>query len=136
MADIYDYSALLEEAYAQMPEKLMHRERFEIPKVDVLIEGNKTIFRNFKRMAEVFNRDLEFFSKFLSNELASPVRIDGERLIIQRRVLPDFLQKKVEKFATLYVICKECKRPDTTLIMHRGYKEIVCNACGARRVVK
>jgi len=131
-----EYAELLENLYANLPEKAKQRERFEVPKAEVSIEGNKTIFKNFMRIAEKLRRDPAFFSKFLSRELASPVEEDGQRLIIQRRVLPDLLQQKIEKFVKLYVICRECGKPDTRIVTIEGVKMLVCEACGARRVIR
>ncbi len=130
------YLEMLEHLYANLPEKAKSKERFEVPKAEVSIEGNRTIFKNFARIAEKLRRDLPFFSKFLSRELASPVEIDGQRLIIQRRVLPDLLQQKIEKFVKLYVICKECGKPDTRIVTVEGVKMLICEACGARRVIR
>jgi translation initiation factor 2 subunit 2 len=130
------YEEMLDELFRSLPDKRKASgERFEMPKVDVIIEGNKTIWRNFERISEILRRDKDFMAKYFSKELGAPVEIAGERLIIQRRVLPDLLQKKLEFFVKQYVLCWECKKIDTKIVTINGVKMLVCEACGARRAI-
>ena len=130
------YEAMLDELYAQLPEKVKHKERFEMPKVSMYVEGNRSIFKNFMAICQKIRRDPEMVAKFLSRELAAPVKIEGERLVIQRRLLKDLLQRKIEIFIKDYVLCWECGKPDTTIVNIEGVKMLVCEACGARRPVR
>ena len=128
---------MLDNVYSKLPEKVKSHERFEMPKADIMIEGkNKTIFRNFMSICEKLNRDPQFLAKYLSRELAAPVNIDGQRLIIQRRVAPDLLQKKLERFVKEYVLCWECGKPDTRIVTIEGVRMLICDACGARRAIR
>ena len=82
-------------------------------------------------------RDPSFIVKYLTKELAAPAEIQGERLVIQRRLSGDMVNKKLEEFVLKYVICKECRRPDTSINeAGHGNKVIVCESCGARRPVR
>lgn len=132
-----NYEDLLENAYKNVPEKLSSGERFEIPKLESFAEGNKTIVRNFGAAVDTIRRKREDVMKFLSKELAVPVNIDGDRLILQRKFFGDLINKKFEDYVTSYVICKQCKKPDTHIEeMGHGLRNIVCEACGARNPVK
>lgn len=131
------YEELLDEAYKQVPKKLSSGERFNIPKLEAFSEGNKTIVRNFGAAADALRRKREDIMKFLSKELAVPVNIDGDRLILQRKFFGDLINKKFEDYANTYVICKQCKKPDTSVQeMGHRLKNIVCEACGAINPVK
>lgn len=130
------YEEMLEDLYKKLPEKVMHKERFEMPKIDISIEKNKTIFRNFLPISQRIRREPEMFAKFLSKEVAAPVRREGKMLVIQRRINRNLLQKKVEIFIKDYVLCLECGKPDTKIANIEGIKMIVCEACGARRPVR
>ncbi len=131
-----DYETMLKELYANLPEKEKVESRFEIPKVTLFYEGNKTILPNFLALAERLRRKKEHLMKFLSKELASPCYLDGERLIIQRKVLPMLINKKIEEYVKDYVLCPICKRPDTKILDEGGIKMMVCEACGARNPVR
>ena len=134
--EMESYEEMLEELYSKLPEKVKKKERFEMPRVNAFIEGNKTIFKNFLSIAQLIRRDVEMFAKYLSRELASPVKIDGNRLIIQRRVNLQLLQRKVELFIKDYVLCWECGKPDTKIAVIEGVKMLICEACGARRPIR
>ena len=131
-----DYEKLLSDVYSNLPEKLTSTERFEMPRFDFFTEGNKTIVKNFKAVAEKIRREPSMIIKFMSKELAVPAEQQGERLILARRLGGDMLNSKLEDFVNKYVICKECKRPDTHIEDKQGYKMLVCESCGARASVK
>ncbi len=132
-----NYDRLLDSIYANLPEKVTRSERFEMPKFEFFSEGNKTIIRNYKAVVDKIRRQPEFLSKHLSKELAVPVEVQGERLILQRKLSGDILNKKLEEFVLKYVICKQCKRPDTHVQeMGHGLRQLVCESCGARMAIR
>ncbi|MEM4362013.1 MAG: translation initiation factor IF-2 subunit beta [Candidatus Anstonellales archaeon] len=131
-----EYEKMLEEAYAKLPEKKGSGERLEIPKVASFTEGNKTIVKNFRQICDVIRREPAMLSKYLSRELAAPVEMSGDRLIVQRKVLNDLIQSKVDVFIKEFVMCKECGKPDTHIETIMGVKTLICEACGARRPVR
>jgi len=132
-----EYEKILDSIYENLPKREAKAERFEMPKFDFFSEGNKTIIKNFKAVCDKIRRDQAMISKYLSKELAVPVEIKDERLILQRRLMGDMLNKKLEEFVTKYVICKECKKPDTHIeeVGHR-MRLLVCEACGARAGIR
>ena len=131
-----DYENLLDNVYTNLPDKIKSEERFETPKFDSFIEGNKTIIKNFEAVVSTLRREKDFLMKFLTKELAVPISIAGERLILQRKVQPTLLNKKLEEFVKEYVVCKICGKPDTNIQTSKGMKELVCEACGGRHSIK
>jgi translation initiation factor 2 subunit 2 len=132
------YAQLLDNIYKKLPEKAKGTgERFEMPRFEFFTEGNKTIVKNYKLVTDKIRRDPAFLSKYLSKELAVPVEMAGDRLILQRKLTGDIVNRKLEEFISKYVICKECNRPDTHIeeLGHR-VKELVCEACGARKAIR
>jgi translation initiation factor 2 subunit 2 len=131
-----EYEKMLDELYAKLHEKITHAERFEMPKFDYFVEGNKTIIKNFKAVCDKIRREPQLLIKYLTKELAVPAEMQGDRLILQRKMSGDILNKKLEDFVNMYVICKECKRPDTrTQEVGRGVRVLICESCGARKTV-
>ncbi|MFH0737675.1 MAG: translation initiation factor IF-2 subunit beta [Candidatus Micrarchaeota archaeon] len=133
-----DYDSLLDNIYKKLPEKSQGTgERFEMPRFEFFTEGNKTIIKNYKAVIDKIRRDPAFLSKYLSKELAVPVENQGERLILQRKLIGDMVNKKLEDFINKYVICKECNRPDTHIedLGHRN-RTLICEACGARKAIR
>ena len=131
------YEDLLDTAYKNVPEKLSSGERFEIPKLESFAEGTKTIVRNFGSAVDTIRRNRQEVMKFLSKELAVPVNMDGDRLILQRKFFGDLINKKFEDYVVSFVICKQCHKPDTHIEeMGHGLRMIVCEACGARNPAK
>ncbi|MBU0531941.1 translation initiation factor IF-2 subunit beta [Candidatus Micrarchaeota archaeon] len=132
-----EYEDLLDEIYSNLPKKQSTGERFEIPKFEYFTEGNKTIVKNFKAVAEKIRRDPQFISKFLTKELAVPAEQQGERLVLQRKLAGNILNKKLEEFIGKYVMCKQCNRPDTHIEeMGNRLRNLVCESCGAQAAIR
>ena len=132
------YDGLLDDIYKNLPEKAKHSgERFEPPRFEFFTEGNKTIVKNFGPVCDKLRRTKDMLSKYLSKELAVPVSIDGERLVLQRKLMGDTLGKKLEEFINKFVMCRVCMRPDTNIVeLGHGLKQLVCEACGAKNSVR
>lgn len=132
-----DYEKLLERGYAQIPAKTTSGERFEMPVVDSMIEGNKTIIKNFEFIADKLRRKPRLLAKFFAKELAAPTSLEGSRLTLQGKFTPKVLNDRLKLFVELYVLCKECGKPDTNIVEgEHGKKMLICEACGARAPVK
>jgi len=132
-----DYEKMLERAHASLPERVLRAERFEIPLVDSFVQGNKTIIRNFGFITQALRRKPEDFAKYLFKELATPGDMAGNTLILHSKFTDKALNERVKNFAEAFVLCKECRKPDTKLVeMERGVRMLVCEACGARSPVR
>ncbi|MBI5223672.1 translation initiation factor IF-2 subunit beta [Candidatus Micrarchaeota archaeon] len=132
-----DYEKLIDNVYTNLPEKLTKTERFEMPKFEFFTEGNKTIIKNFKVVSDKIRRDQQFVAKHFSKELAVPVEVAGDRLILQRKIMGDMLNKKLEEFVSKFVVCKQCNRPDTNIQeLGHGLKQLMCESCGARTPIR
>jgi len=126
---------LLEKAYKEV-KPVKSSERFEIPKVKGLIEGNKTIITNFSQICSALRRQPEHLSKFLLRELATPGVLQKERLILSRKVSMERIDEKIASYVEEFVLCKECKKPDTELIKQDNFMFLHCLACGAKHPVR
>ena len=132
-----DYDSLLERAWKEIPESKEAVERFENPKADVLIEGNKTIVRNFDLVCSTLRRKPVEVAKFLFKEMAMPGSVQGARLILIGKSTVKLLNEKIAYYSDTHVVCRECKKPDTHLEDHdRSVAMLVCEACGAKNPVR
>jgi translation initiation factor 2 subunit 2 len=127
-----EYEKLLEQAYKKIKPVHSKQGRFEVPEVDSRIQGNKTILANFSQIASYLRRRPEHIEKFLEKELAAPGKIEGDRLILTKKIPPKKLQEKIESYTRKYVICKECRKPDTELLKEGNFFFVHCLACGAK----
>ncbi len=130
------YEELLHSAFENLPKAAAGTERLEIPEPELLFQGTQTIVKNFSLVAKALRREPKHLLKFLSKELASPGSLDGERAVFQTKLSVRVLQQKIESYKTEFVICKECKRPDTDLVLQNRILQLKCQACGARSAVR
>jgi translation initiation factor 2 subunit 2 len=131
-----DYEKLLKKARKEIPESVLKTERFEIPKVEGHIEGNKTIINNFEQIANTLRRPVEHLLKYVLRELATPGEMRKGALIIGTKVGSARVNEKIERYTNEFVLCSECKKPDTKLIKEDRVTFLKCLACGAKHPVK
>ena len=131
-----DYEKMLEQGLKSLPESNSNGERFEMPKVKGHIEGNKTILTNFSQIASILHRESDHILKFLLKELATPGVFREKRLVLGRKISSKQINEKIEKYARIYVLCKDCQKPDTQLLREDKILMLKCTACGAKHPVR
>ncbi|MBI1968978.1 translation initiation factor IF-2 subunit beta [Candidatus Woesearchaeota archaeon] len=131
-----DYEALLRKAEEELPEQLGGSERFVLEKVRGHLEGNKTILSNIKKIAKDLGREPQHLLKYLLRELATPGKFSGELAIFGAKIPASIINNKIKKYASDFVYCSECSKPDTQLLEEKGITFLRCQACGAKRPVK
>ncbi|MFH1248658.1 MAG: translation initiation factor IF-2 subunit beta [archaeon] len=131
-----EYENLLDKLYSEVKPIKSSSERFEVPKVQGHVEGNKTIMKNINQICDIIRRDKNHFLKFLSRELASLAVTEEDRVIFNRKLAAQMVNEKIEKYVNEFVICPECKKPDTELIKQGEFMFLHCLACGAKHSVR
>lgn len=130
-----EYDELLKRAKKNLPE--MHTsKRFVMPQAIAFSDKRFTRIKNFLEIARTLRREPEHLAKFLFKELAVPGSIQNNELVLQGRIHRSMINSRIKDYVNEYVLCHECKRPDTTIQKDGKMVIIKCEACGAKRVVK
>jgi len=114
--------------------------RYTMPILRVKVEGRgkmiKTLLLNLPSVANDVFRSPEYLLKFFGFEFAAPTKIDAtERTNVkfivcgQRDV--NELEDALDKFIDGFVLCGECKNPETVLHVKKGSVSFRCKACGS-----
>jgi translation initiation factor 2 subunit 2 len=130
------YEQLLNNAYKNLKVVSSSGERFEIPKVTGQVSGKNTIITNMGSIASYIRRPIEHIAKFLMKELATPGEVEKDRLILKTKMNSSRVNEKIELYVREFVLCPECKKPDTEIITERGVKFKHCLACNAKNPIK
>lgn len=109
--------------------------RLEVPKVDLLWLGNRTIIRNYMEFPRVLRRDPSRLLMYLAKKLAVPASLDGERAILIGRRDERTITAVIEKYINERVKCPVCGSPDTDIVKEKRMEFLVCEACGGRSPV-
>ena len=72
----------------------------------------------------------------MQRELAIPGSVDGQRLILGRKINSVLINEKMTRYIDDFVLCKDCKKPDTQLIKEERILMLKCTACGAKHPIK
>lgn len=130
------YEQLLDKAYEKVKHVSVGSERFEIPSVSGQVSGNNTIITNIAAIASYIRRPIEHLAKFLQKELATSGKIENDRLVLKTKLNSQKVNEKIALYAKEFVICPECRKPDTEVVIEKGIKFKHCLACGARSPIK
>lgn len=130
------YEDLLEEAYKKVKIVETGSDRFQIPPVQGMVEGKNTIITNITQIADYIRRSVDHLGKFLQKELATSGKIEGQRLVLNTKVPSSKVNEKIQLYSKEFVLCNECKKPDTEIISEKGIKFKHCLACGAKSPVR
>ncbi len=130
-----NYDSMLDSLYSKLPEKAKEKSRFKMPEFQAFIEGSVTIVPNFVDVATDLRRDPKHLMKYLSKESATLANIENKRLVMKGKFREKLLNERLNKYAKEYVLCKECGKPDTSLIEQGENQFMRCEACGARSPV-
>lgn len=126
-----EYTKMLDRLYLSLPKEALSKERFEPPKIDALVQGNKTIFRNFGQIAKILNRPEKQMYKFFTKETGVSAVLEDGKMIFSGKFYTTQLEKIFGNYLEQYVLCHECKKPDTKIVDQQGIKMLKCEACGA-----
>jgi translation initiation factor 2 subunit 2 len=129
------YQALLERAREKLPPVRTGGERFQVPEPDVMTDGKNTVVRNFQEITGVLRREPAHVIGYLAKEFGCPGVLDLPRGVLKSRLTKDQIAQRLREYTAKYVICSECKRPDTHLQKEGRLTLLVCEACGAQRPV-
>ncbi len=130
------YEKLLEQAYEKVKTVENTGDRFEIPKVEGQVSGKNTLITNIIQIADYLRRPVSHIIKFLQKELAAAAKLEGDRLILNTKLNSAKVNEKIILYSKEYVICPECQKPDTEIIIEKGIKYRHCLACGAKSSIK
>ena len=128
---------MVDRLYKSLPESTKKHERFQMPEVESFMQGNKTIVKNFSSILKVIGRDQKHLFKYLVKETATSASIDeNNRLVLNGKFGRDQVNKLIESYISQFLLCPECKRPDTKVVEKQGVRLLKCEACGAISSVK
>ncbi len=115
-----------------MKEKKTGRgDRFAPPQVNIMISGQKTVI-SADILAKYINRPVAHIAKYLMHELTAPGQIDSTgKIIMGGKFSRHLVQDKLDAYVKEYVICKQCKSPDTQMKKVDNNYIITCLGCGA-----
>lgn len=130
------YLELLKRAKGALPEPTSSGERWEIPKVDLMVEGRATVIRNFEEILQRTRREASHLTTYMLRELGTAGDHEGGRLTIQGTPQLKSVQDRLNEYCRTYVICSECGRPDTHLEKDERITILKCEACGAHKPIQ
>jgi len=133
-----DYDKLLERARSQVPEDAFKKsgERFQVPEVQLMLQGNRSIWQNFQEIINIVNRPGKEVLKFVSGQLGTAGNIEGSNALFNGKFTAEQVDEVLNRYIDSYVICPVCTRPDTEYRKEGHAYYMVCSACGARTSIR
>ena len=133
-----DYDSLLDRARSQVPEDAFKKsgERFQVPDVQLMVQGNRTLWQNFQEIINVLNRPGREVLKFVSGQIGTAGNMEGGIAIFNGKFKPEAVNDILSRYIDAYVICPVCSRPDTEIQKRDKQYKLECSACGASTAIR
>lgn len=133
-----DYDKLLDRARSQVPEDAFKKsgERFQVPNVQLLLQGNRSIWQNFQEIINILNRPGKEVLKFVSGQLGTAGNMEGGNALFNGKFNTEQVDEVLNRYVDSYVTCPVCTRPDTDIIKDGAAYYLICSACGARTSIR
>ena len=133
-----DYDKLLDRARSQVPEDAFKKsgERFQVPDVQLIVQGNRSIWQNFQEIINIVNRPGKEVLKFVSGQLGTAGNIEGSNALFNGKFTTEQVEEVLNRYIESYVICPVCTRPDTDIKKEGQAYYLSCTACGARTSIR
>ncbi|CAM9584602.1 unnamed protein product [Scytosiphon promiscuus] len=115
--------------------------RYKMPRVIGKVEGRgngiKTVIFNVMDLSLALKRDPGEVCKFFGTELGAQTRYneEDERAIVNGAHTNATLQQLVHKYVELFVLCPNCRLPESKYKIKGGAIFHKCYACGAKEMV-
>ncbi len=112
--------------------------RYKMPRIIGKIEGRgngiKTVLFNVIEVSQSLNRDPQEVTKFFGCEFGSQTTYatDTDRAIVNGAHQDKDLQTHIHKYIENFVLCKNCRLPETTYKIKDGAITQRCAACGSK----
>ena len=99
--------------------------------------GIKTVIVNLANVADQLARPPSYLIKYFGFELGAQTNIDpkDDRWIINGAHESSKLQDYLDGFINRFVLCRNCKNPETVVNIKDGHILLDCKACGQRTQV-
>lgn len=133
-----DYDKLLDRARSQVPEDAFKKsgERFQVPAVQIMLQGNRSIWQNFQEIINILNRPGKEVLKFVSGQLGTAGNMEGGNALFNGKFNTEQVDEVLNRYVDSYVTCPVCTRPDTDIIKDGAAYYLICSACGARTSIR
>ena len=115
--------------------------RYRMPLLEIKIEGRgngiKTVIPNMSDISRALSRPPTYPTKYFGCELGAQTVIDekGDRYIVNGAHDANRLRELLDGFIDRFVLCGNCKNPETDLKLKNGDIYRDCKACGKRTLV-
>lgn len=114
--------------------------RYKMPLLQIKVEGRgngiKTVIPNIEEVARALNRPPTYPTKYFGCELGAQTSFANDRYIVNGAHQVDHLRKLLDGFIDSFVLCANCKNPETELVITgKGKNEDIhrdCKACGSQ----
>ena len=127
--DNFTYDNMLHAAYKSLGDHTKERLKTRPPVVS-MHGGKHCILDNFSDICQDIKRDSEHLMKFILSEFNSSGSINGEgAMVITGKFRPAAFEKVIRNYILHFVLCPNCRSPNTEIIRKKRLDYINCSHC-------
>eukprot|EP01132_Coremiostelium_polycephalum_P002486 gene2486-3077_t len=110
--------------------------RYKMQALQAKVEGKgngvKTVIVNLPTIARDLDRPPEYPTKFFEIVIGSRTHVEGDKYSVGGEHTADKLASILDMFIEKYVLCPQCKNPETKFLFAQKTLRLKCAACGEK----
>lgn len=103
--------------------------RYKMTQVHINVQKTKTNFTNFDAIIKEIGRDQKQLTSFLNKYFATSWIYKDNCLSTTKIISKSDLQTSILEFIKQFVLCPNCKNPETVIGLNKKKKTFSCKAC-------
>jgi translation initiation factor 2 subunit 2 len=130
-----DYKSLVDTFYSQY-NSVDAVEKLSMPPLTVSLQAKRSIFNSFTSVCSRLQRSVSEVQNFICTELGTEGSIScGGGLILKGKFRSNVYESTVKKYVKNFVMCKACKKFDTSLVKENRLTFLECHKCQSKYTV-
>jgi translation initiation factor 2 beta subunit (eIF-2beta)/eIF-5 len=109
--------------------------RYNMEKIIFQKEKTKSCICNLDKIALNLKIDQNHIIAYFKKRLSISITVKNNRVIISNDIDTHLVKNALYEFIDYFILCKKCKLPELTYVMHKKHLSGSCCGCGAINII-
>lgn len=109
--------------------------RYKRPSITLIPSKEFMCLTNIEQIAGALGRPVELLTRYLAIKIGTSITNKKGKYMIKCNTPPSEFEKMIDEFTQYFVLCKDCKNPETDVESDKSSISLRCKACGCVSVI-
>ncbi len=109
--------------------------RYKRPSISLTSSKEFMCLTNIESIADALGRPVELLIRYVGVKIGTSISNKKGKYMIKCNTSPSEFEKLIDEFTQHFVLCKDCKNPETEIEHDKSSVYLRCKACGVASMV-